>query len=305
MNARHVIFSGQGAQQVGMGRSLYDHGGRARARYDDAADILGWDVREISFRGPEAALTETRHCQPALFVHGLAVVSVLEDRGVLAGPAASAFGLSLGELTAYCHAGVFDFETGLKLVAERGARMQEACEATEGGMAALIGGSREDASRLAEACDLDVANFNCPGQIVISGARPAIADAVGKAREFGFKMAKELNVAGAYHSRLMAPARERFAAALAPLDFRPPKIPVYTNTTGRRVEDPAAIKEALARQVTGSVYFEDNVRHAASESGCTSFLECGPGAVLAGFARRIDRSWKVVSVAGMDDIPAA
>lgn len=297
-----LLFSGQGAQVVGMGRSLHEGSAVARELYAEANDLLGWDLREVSFAGPEAALTETRHCQPALFVHGYVLHRLLQEKGRLESGVAAAFGLSLGEITALAVAGVFDFATGLRVVAERGRLMQEACAAAGGGMAALIGGTREGARNLAAECGLDVANYNCPGQVVLSGPLEGIRRAVAEARLHGFKVAKELNVAGAYHSRLMESARSRFADFLRDVPLQAPTLPVYTNTTGGRISDPEAIRAALPRQVVSPVYFEDNLRQAVADTGVTRFLECGPGGVLAGFARRIDRAWDVQTVNEFQDI---
>lgn len=299
----HLLFSGQGAQRLGMGKSLFKKSPRARQRYEEADATLGFPLSQISFEGPESTLTETRFCQPALYLQGFCLAEWLLDQGKLSRESiASAFGLSLGELTALAIAGVFDFTTGLQVVAERGRLMQEACEATDGSMAALIGGSRESAAELALRFVLDVANFNCPGQIVISGSQAGIQSAVEAAPAAGFKMAKELNVAGAYHSRLMHSAAEKFASFLQDIDFRPPEIPVYTNTTGERITEPEAIREALVKQITGSVYFEDNLKNAVQATQVTRFLECGPGGVLAGFIRRIDRNWEVIGVSEFEDL---
>jgi len=163
-----LLFSGQGAQVVGMGKSLYEGSPVAKDLYDRAARILPFDLREVCFNGPAETLTETRVCQPALYVQGYAIAEILRERGKLSDLKAC-LGLSLGELTAYAFAGVWDFETGLRIVAERGRLMQQACEATKGGMAAVIGGSREDIAKLCAAFDIQAANFNCPGQVVISG----------------------------------------------------------------------------------------------------------------------------------------
>ena len=209
------LFAGQGAQRVGMGRSLCEHSAAVRALYDEAARVLGWDLAKVSFEGPEAELTQTKVCQPALFVHGLALVAALREQGRLpAGEPHFALGLSLGEVTAYCAAGVFDFETGLRIVAERGRLMQQACEQTTGGMAAIIG---EDAAKVGELCrefDIETANFNAPGQIVVSGEKSKVDAAVAGAKARGMKRVLPLVVAGAYHSRLMEPARAAFAAYL-------------------------------------------------------------------------------------------
>lgn len=294
-----LLFSGQGAQAVGMARSLYDTEAAARAVFDQANDILGFDLKQACFEGPPERLTDTSVCQPALFVHGLAVRAILQERGLL-DDVTVALGLSLGELTALTAAGAFDFETGLTVVAKRGALMQAACEASEGSMASLIGGTREKAQELADACDIDVANLNCPGQIVVSGSITGIAEAVGKAKDFGFKLAKELNVAGAYHSRLMEPARAGFETFLSGQRVDVPKLTVFSNTTGAPVTEPDEIKAALVKQVVSPVLWEDCF-NAAIATGATAFYECGPGAVLTGLAKRIDRDAKVLALAEAED----
>lgn len=287
-----------------MGASLCDASAAARALYEQANQLLGWDLRSISFSGPESELTQTKVCQPALFTHGLATLAALREAGkVPTGEPAMALGLSLGELTAYCAAGVFDFATGLRIVAERGRLMQEACEATSGGMAAVIG---EERGRVVELCrdfDVEAANFNAPGQIIISGEKNRIAAAVAGAKERGMKKVMPLNVAGAYHSRLMEPARAAFAAFLAPIPFAAPRFTVFTNTTGAATSDPAAIKGALISQVVSSVLWEDCMR-AAAAAGATEFWELGPGGVLAGLARRTEKTWTVRSFAEFTDVSA-
>jgi [acyl-carrier-protein] S-malonyltransferase len=286
--ATGLLFSGQGAQRVGMGRSLYDNSASARALYDEANAVLGYDFKKICFEGPEDDLTQTRVCQPALYVVGLAAAKILEERGKLA-DCQAALGLSLGELTALAAAEVFDFATGLRLVAARGELMQKACEATQGGMAALIGGDRALAEALAKECDIDLANLNCPGQIVVSGEADKVTKAIGLAKERGFKMAVPLKVAGAYHSRLMASASAAYAGVLKDAVFKEPRFTVYTNVTGAAVRAPDDIKAALVRQIVSPVLWEDCQR-AAQGQGITEFYECGPGAVLAGFAKRIDKA---------------
>jgi [acyl-carrier-protein] S-malonyltransferase len=286
--ATGLLFSGQGAQRVGMGHSLYDHAPSARALYDQANAVLGYDLKKICFEGPEEELTQTRVCQPALYVLGFAAAQLLEERGKLA-DCGTALGLSLGELTALAAAGVFDFATGLRLVSARAELMQKACAATQGAMAALIGGERPAAESLARECDVDLANLNCPGQIVISGESDKIARAIGLAKERGFKMAVPLKVAGAYHSRLMTPASAAYAEVLRDAVFREPRWTVFTNVTGRAVRAPDEIKAALVKQIVSPVLWEDCQR-AALAAGITEFYECGPGAVLAGFAKRMDKA---------------
>jgi [acyl-carrier-protein] S-malonyltransferase len=297
-----LIFTGQGAQKVGMGKSVYDGSMVARVLYDEANLVLGWDLKKISFDGPEADLTQTKVCQPALFVHGLAVVAALKEKGKL--PAVNyAMGLSLGEVTALTAAGVFDFATGLKVVAERGRLMQLACEQTTGGMAAIIG---EERARVAELCrefDIETANFNAPGQIIVSGEKARVDALVAAAKERGLKRVMALNVAGAYHSRLMEPARVQFAAYLAGVEFRRPQFTVLSNTTGLVVSEPDRIREALVKQVVSPVLWEDCMR-ACAAAGATEFWECGPGGVLAGLARRTEKAWLVKSFAEFAEVAA-
>ena len=298
------LFAGQGAQKVGMGASLYAHSPAARALYDDANRILGWDLKQVSFEGPEAELTQTRICQPALFVHGLAMLAVLREQGrVPAGEPTLALGLSLGELTALCAAGVFDFANGLRIVAERGRLMQLACEQASGSMAAVIGEERGKVHELCRDFDVEAANFNAPGQIIISGEKSKVAAAVAAARERGMKKVMPLNVAGAYHSRLMEPARREFAGFLETIQFAAPRFTVLTNTTGQPVAMPAAIKEALVKQVVSAVLWEDCMRTAAA-MGPAEFWELGPGGILSGLARRTERSWVVKSFAEFADAAA-
>lgn len=288
-----------------MGRSLAEQSAAAKALYDQANTVLGWDLRKISFEGPENELTQTKVCQPALFVHGLALLAAIREAGKLpAGEPRFALGLSLGELTAYCAAGVYDFSTGLKIVAERGRLMQQACEQTTGGMAAIIGEERSKVYDLCRDFDIEAANFNAPGQIIVSGEKPKVEAAVAAAKDRGMKKVMPLNVAGAYHSRLMEPARAAFAAFLEPIAFNAPKFTVFTNTTGHAISDPAAIKAALVKQVVSSVLWEDCMRNAVA-AGAGEMWELGPGGVLSGLARRTDKSWVVKSFSEHADVAAA
>jgi [acyl-carrier-protein] S-malonyltransferase len=297
-----LLFAGQGAQKVGMGKSLYAGSPAARALYDEADRVLGWSLTKISFEGPEAELTQTKVCQPALFVHGLAALAALREKGRVP-EVKFAFGLSLGEVTALAAAGVFDFATGLRIVAERGRLMQLACEQSTGGMAAIIGEERARVGELCKEFGIQAANFNAPGQIIVSGEKAKVDALVAAAKDRGLKRVIALNVAGAYHSRLMEPARAAFAQFLADIPFQAPQFTVFTNTTGQAVGTPGQIRDALVKQVVSAVLWEDCMRSAAT-AGATEYWECGPGAVLAGLAKRTDKAWVVKSFAEFEDLPA-
>ncbi len=295
-----LLFAGQGAQTVGMGRDLAEKYDVARELFAKADDQLGFALTEKMFDGPADELTRTSICQPALYVHGLACLELLKQE-VPDLEIAGVAGLSLGEFTAHAAAGTFDFATGLDLVAQRGSFMEEATNATEGSMAAMIGGADEQVKELAAACDIDVANFNAPGQIVVSGSKEGIDKAVAEARDHGIKIAKELDVAGAYHSRLMMPAQEKLAEVLAQTELNTPSLPVTCNVEGRLVSESDEIKRTLEAQVSGSVRWTDCVQHFIGE-GETLFIELGPGRVLAGLMRRIDRSATALSFADVEGL---
>jgi [acyl-carrier-protein] S-malonyltransferase len=305
-----LLFSGQGAQKVGMGKTLCENSAAARALFAEAGRVLGWDLAKVCFEGPEAELTQTKVCQPALFVHGLAALAALREAGKLppstgsgqaAGEPQIALGLSLGEITALTAAGVFDFATGLRVVAERGRLMQLACEQTVGGMAAVIGEDRATVAALCAEFGIEAANFNAPGQIIISGGKASVETAVAAAKARGMKKVVPLNVAGAYHSRLMEPARVAFANYLESVPFAVPSLTVFTNTTGQPLREPADIRAALVKQVVSSVLWEDCMRNAAA-AGATEFWELGPGGVLAGLARRTEKAWPVRSFAEFAEV---
>lgn len=295
-----LLFAGQGAQTVGMGRDLAEKYDVARELFAKADDQLGFALTEKMFDGPADELTRTSICQPALYVHGLACLELLKQE-VPDLEISGVAGLSLGEFTAHAAAGSFDFATGLDLVAQRGSFMEEATCATEGSMAAMIGGEDEQVRKLAAACDIDVANFNAPGQIVVSGSKKGIAKAVAEAMENGIKIAKELDVAGAYHSRLMMPAQEKLAEVLAKTELNTPSLPVTCNVEGRIVSDSDEIKRTLEAQVSGSVRWSECVQYFIGE-GETLFIELGPGRVLTGLMRRIDRSAKALSFADVEGL---
>ena len=298
-----LLFSGQGAQKVGMGRDLVEAYPTAKSMFEQADEILARSLTEIIFQGPDEALTKTANCQPALFLHGLTLLALLKEKCPHLDLVAAA-GLSLGEMTAHAAAGTFSFEEGLKLVARRGELMDEACAASPGTMSAMIGGAEEDVRRLAADCDVDVANLNCPGQIVLSGHEEGIAQAVALAKEYGLRMGKKLSVAGAYHSRLMASAQEKLAGVLADVVVGEPSIPVISNFLATSADGPDAIRESLTKQVTGSVRWVESIQ-LLREQGYDTFIELGPGKVLAGFMARIDQAAKVISIEDSESLEAA
>ncbi|HEU5314364.1 MAG TPA: ACP S-malonyltransferase [Candidatus Udaeobacter sp.] len=294
-----LLFAGQGAQTVGMGRDLAEQFPTAADLFQKADDVLGRKLSEIAWNGPIEDLTKTSNCQPALFVHGLACLSILRE---LAGfPIGGAAGLSLGEMTAHAAAGTFAFQNGLKLVQRRGELMDEACEKTSGGMAALIGADENVVRQLAADEDVDVANINAPGQIVISGELAKVEAAVGVAKEYGIRRATMLNVAGAYHSRLMESAYEKLGAVLQHVPMQPPRFPVISNVTGDEVKTPVEIRRTLQDQVTCTVRWLDCMERLAG-LGCDFFIELGPGGVLAGLLRRTFKGVDVMSVSDVDSV---
>ena len=303
MSEAVLLFAGQGAQRVGMGKDLVDAFPAAATAFEKADAVLGRSLSSLVFEGAEDELTKTANCQPALFVHGLALLEVLQGEVPELKPVAAA-GLSLGELTAHTAAGTFGFEEGLRVVANRGALMDEACAATDGAMAAMIGGDQEAVCQLAADCEIDVANFNSPGQIVLSGKTAGVDAAVAQAKERGIRMAKKLKVAGAYHSALMASAQERLGAVLADAEVGVPTIPVICNFAAEEVGEPDRIRETLTRQVTSSVRWEESMR-LLLERGHKLFIELGPGKILTGLMGRIDKSVQVLPVEDRESLEAA
>jgi [acyl-carrier-protein] S-malonyltransferase len=298
-----LLFAGQGAQTVGMGRDLAEQFPTAANLFQKADDVLKRKLSEIAWNGPIEDLTKTSNCQPALFVHGLACLAILRELGGNF-PIGGAAGLSLGEMTAHAAAGTFDFANGLRLVQRRGELMDEACKKTSGGMAALIGAEENVVRQLAADEDVDVANINAPGQIVISGELAKVEAAVGVAKEYGIRRATMLNVAGAYHSRLMESAYEKLGAVLQHVPMQPPSFPVISNVTGDEVRTPVEIRRTLQGQVTGTVRWADCMERLAA-LGCDFFVELGPGGVLAGLLRRTLKGVDVMSVADVESVRKA
>lgn len=304
MTSPVILFSGQGAQKIGMARDWIESSATARELAHKADSILGYSLTEIMFEGPEESLTATSRCQPALYLHGLIGLALLKERLPNFKPSAAA-GLSLGEFTAHAAAGTFSFEDGLRLVSRRGTFMEEACKGTDGAMAALIGGDEEKVRALATAAGVDVANLNAPGQIVISGTSAGIDDAIANAKDFGIRRAIKLNVAGAYHSILMATAQEKLAEELGKITITVPVvgdtgIPIIANFTARPVTSEGEIRSTLTSQVTGSVRWIESIQYLVA-AGHTQFIEIGPGKVLAGLVEKIAPEASVISI---EDLPS-
>lgn len=297
-----LLFAGQGAQSVGMGRDLAAHHPAAGELFLQADAILGRSLSEIAWNGPLEELTKTSNCQPALYVHGLACLAAL--RGVAGEfPVEAAAGLSLGEWTAHAAGGTFDFATGLKLVETRGRLMDAACAATAGAMAAMIGADESAVRTLAADTDVDVANINAPGQIVISGETAKVELAVGLAKEHGIRRATLLNVAGAYHSRLMNSAYEQLGAPMLDANLQLPRFTVLSNVTGEPAGTLLEIRSALQEQVTSTVRWADCMENLLAR-GCDLFIELGPGEVLAGLLRRTRKDVDVMSVSDSASVHA-
>jgi [acyl-carrier-protein] S-malonyltransferase len=299
-----LLFAGQGAQAVGMGKDLVAEFPVAADVFKQADDILGFPLSQTTFEGPADELTKTSVCQPALYVHGLACLAVLKEklpRFVFH----AAAGLSLGEFTAHAAAGTFDFQTGLELVAKRSQAMQEACQNTQGSMAAIIGGDEKQVRELAAAAGVDVANLNSPGQIVLSGEASKIAQAVSLAKEYGARKAVELQVAGAFHSRLMESAYLKLQKVLAETSIKSPEVPVVCNVDAQAVREPEEIRRTLAEQVTGSVRWTESVNYLLDHLHCTQLIELGPGGVLAGLVGRIRKGTPVISISNVASLTDA
>jgi [acyl-carrier-protein] S-malonyltransferase len=294
-----LLFAGQGAQCVGMGHDLAERYPVAADLFREADEILGRNLCDVAWNGPMEELTKTSNCQPTLYVHALAALAALRE---VFGEfeVGGAAGLSLGEITAHA-AGTFDFATGLKLVQKRGEFMDEACETTQGGMAAMIGGFENDVRRLAADEDVDIANINAPNQIVISGELANVETAVGVAKEYGIGRATMLNVAGAYHSRLMESAYVKLEKVLADVPMQSPRFPVISNVTGEEVKTPEEIQETLRDQVTGTVRWTDCMQRLL-DFGCDFFIELGPGNVLAGLLKRTNRQVAVISIGDAESV---
>lgn len=302
MSKTALLFAGQGAQAVGMGQDLAEAFPSAKGWFDRANAALGYDLAAICFAGPEAELTKTEHAQPGIFLVSWVAFQLLRERVPDLSFAATA-GLSLGEFTALTAAGALDFPDALKVVRQRGQSMQEACEVTRGGMAAIIGLDETATREVCAAAGVELANLNCPGQLVISGAAEKITQACELAKTRGAKRAMPLTVAGAYHSVLMASAQPKLQSALAGITLQAPVVPVISNVTAQPHGAVAEIQQRLVEQVTSSVRWEESMRYLLAQ-GFTRFIELGPGKALSGFMKRIDPTAQMLNVADVASLEA-
>ena len=291
------VFPGQGAQFVGMGKDLYESNALAKELFDKADETLGFKITDIMFAGTDEQLKETKVTQPAVFLHSVIQALCL---GEAFNPDMVA-GHSLGEFSALVASGALSFEDGLKLVVARANAMQKACEANPGTMAAIIGLSDEKVEEVCASVSTDdnivvAANYNCPGQLVISGNIDAVNKACEKMKEAGAKRALPLKVGGAFHSPLMQPAKDELQAAIEKTTFKMPKCPVYQNVDAKAHTDATEIKSNLIAQLTSSVRWTASVQ-AMIVAGANDFTECGPGTALQGMIGRIDKSVSAHSIA--------
>ncbi len=302
MRKTALLFAGQGAQVVGMGRDLAVQHPAAQALFDRANEILGCDLARIAFEGPEVELTKTENAQPAIYLVSWVALELLRSQVPDLRFGATA-GLSLGEFTALAAAGALSFEDGLRVTRSRGRFMQEACDATRGGMAAVIGLDEEPTRRVCDEAEVELANLNCPGQLVISGEFERIQKACELAKNLGAKRALPLTVAGAYHSRLMASAQPKLAAELARMTVLAPPIPVIANVTASPHDGPPALQDLLVQQVCAPVRWEASIRFLLAQ-GFTRFIELGPGKALSGFMKRIAPEAQTLNVADAPSLAA-
>lgn len=297
---RAFVFPGQGSQYVGMGKDLYEGNPQAQEMFERANAVLGFSLTSLCFSGSEEELKQTRNTQPAIFVHSIVLFSLLKNQSF-----DMVAGHSLGEYSALVAAGALSFEDGLRLVRLRGELMQQAGSVHEGTMAAIIGLEADVVTKLCEEAStagiVQPANFNSPGQIVISGSKSGVRQAMELAKQKGAKMVKELAVSGAFHSPLMEPAVEEMEKGLASARLCDASVPVYSNVTASPIQSAEEIRRALLLQLTHPVRWEESVRRMITD-GATEFVEIGPGKVLQGLLKRIDPNVAVGGIEKLTDI---
>ncbi len=294
------VFSGQGAQTVGMGRDFYRSSVAAKDIFNQADAALGWPISTVCFEGPAEKLTESRYCQPAIYTMSCAALAAFKEKFADIEATACA-GLSLGEYAALFAGKAFSFVDGLKLIARRGELMDIACNASSGGMASVLGGDETLIKEVCAECGIDVANFNSPGQIVVSGEKDKVAAAVAELKIRGMRKVIPLKVAGAFHSRLMAPAGEQLDEILESASIKLPEIPVYHNFSAAVAGTVEELRANLHGQVAGSVRWEECVRQMIAAGGDT-MIEFGPGSVLTGLLRRTDRNIQYFNINSVESL---
>ncbi|RED86349.1 MULTISPECIES: ACP S-malonyltransferase [Cohnella] len=300
------VFPGQGAQAVGMGKDAYESSPVAKATYDRADEALGYSISKLSFEGPEEELRQTANTQPALLATSVALLEMYKERGLKPDYVA---GHSLGEYSALVAAGVLEFSDAVKLVRARGLYMEQAVPGGQGAMAAVLGAERAALQALctditAAGTIVELANVNCPGQIVVSGSADGVAAVVERGKEAGAKRVIPLDVSGPFHSSLMQPAADKLAEALAQAEFRDAAVPVVANVHAKPVISGAELRELLVKQVVSPVQWEDTIAYLI-EQGVDTFVEIGSGTVLAGLIKKIDKSVRIVSVNSAEAASAA
>ncbi|WP_019911230.1 ACP S-malonyltransferase [Paenibacillus sp. HW567] len=299
------VFPGQGAQAVGMGKDVYDALPHSRAVFEKGDEVLGFPLSRLVFEGPDSELKQTANTQPALVTTSVAYLEALREHGVKPDYVA---GHSLGEYSALVAAGVLSYEDAVSLVRLRGRFMEEAVPGGQGAMAAVLGAEREALAGLCrsisdEGSPVELANVNCPGQIVVSGSLAGVNAVVERVKEIGGKRAIPLEVSGPFHSSLMKEAAEQLAVELEKVTFNAPAMPVVVNVTAAPVTDPEEIRELLVRQVFSPVLWQDSVEHLIA-AGVDTFVEIGSGSVLAGLIRKIDKNVKVVNINSLESAQA-
>ncbi|AIQ12820.1 ACP S-malonyltransferase [Paenibacillus durus] len=299
------VFPGQGAQAVGMAKDVYDAVPKAREIFEKGDEVLGFPLSTLVFEGPDSELKQTANTQPALLTASVAYLEALKGKGLTPDYVA---GHSLGEYSALVAAGVLAYEDAVKLVRLRGQFMEEAVPGGQGAMAAVLGAGREALADLCRSVSeqegpVELANVNCPGQIVVSGSQAGVNAVVQRVKEAGGKRAIPLEVSGPFHSSMMKEAAERLSDELAKTEFKAPSVPVVVNVTALPVTNPEEIRELLVRQVYSPVLWQDTVERLIKE-GVDTFVEIGSGSVLAGLIRKIDKSVKVININSLESIEA-